>query len=152
MPNDLLDTSAEGIGLIQTMEGLKLKPYRCSAGVWTIGYGHTTIAKTLASAGISLTEDQCYRLLLLDLKEAEVAVQRLVKVELTQCQFDALVSFVFNLGQGKLGSSTLLNKLNMGDREGAAQEFTRWVMAGEAKLPGLVKRREAERAMFLRVV
>ncbi len=150
MTNELLETSDEGIGLIQTMEGLRLKPYKDSVGKWTIGYGHTTIAKVLAMAGISFTEDQCYRLLVYDLKDAETGVKRLVKVELKQSEFDALVSFAFNLGVGKLGASTLLNKLNMGDKVGAASEFTKWVMAGESKLPGLVKRRQAEMAMFLK--
>jgi lysozyme len=152
MTNELLDTSMEGIGLIQTMEGLSIKPYRDAVGIWTIGYGHTTIAKTLAMAGIVLTEEQCYRLLLLDLKDAELAVRRLVKVDLTQGEFDALVSFTFNLGAGKLGSSTLLTKLNLGDHIGAAEEFYQWVHAGQEVLPGLVKRRRAEKAMFLKEV
>ncbi len=150
MPNELLETSMEGVGLIQTMEGLKLKPYRDAVGVWTVGYGHTTISKTLAMAGIVLTEEQAYRLLVYDLKDAELAVKRLVKVRLTQGEFDALVSFTFNLGQGKLGTSTLLAKLNAGDHVGAAEEFGRWTRAGEDHLPGLVKRRIAEKAMFLK--
>lgn len=150
MPNSDLVTSMEGIGLIQTMEGLRLKPYQCSAGKWTIGYGHTTISAVLHDADISITEEQAFKLLVYDLRDAEAAVHRLVKVQLTQSQFDALVSFVFNLGQGKFGQSTLLATLNAGDYSGAAEQFPRWVMAGQAKLPGLEKRRLAEKAMFLK--
>lgn len=148
MPNSHLHISDEGFRLIQIMEGCKLKPYKCPANKWTVGFGHTQIAGVLAKAKIFLTQEQADKLLLYDLEDSENAVRRLVKVELTQGEFDALVSFTFNLGEGRLGSSTLLAKLNAGDKEGAAAEFTKWVMAGQAKLPGLVKRREAEQALF----
>jgi lysozyme len=150
--NEDLSLSSAGLALIQTCEGLRLKPYKCSAGKWTIGYGHTTVSKVLSEAKVQITEDQARKLLEYDLGDAERAVKRLVKVPLTQGQFDALVSFTFNLGEGRLGSSTLLAKLNGGDYAGAAEEFGRWTRAGEAVLPGLVKRRAAEKALFVKGV
>lgn len=133
-----------GLNLIKHFEGLRLSAYQCSAHVWTIGYGHT------ADVGENdvITEEEALYFLHQDLAESERAVNQYVHVPLTQNQFDALVSFVFNLGAGNFLTSTLLKKLNSGD-DGAAQEFGRWIHASGKALPGLVRRREAERALFL---
>ncbi|BEO21356.1 lysozyme (plasmid) [Serratia marcescens] len=137
--------SIKGLDLIKEFEGLRLQAYKCPADRWTIGYGHT--------AGVGpddiITEEQAILLLCQDVAASERAVNQYVHVPLTQNQFDALVSFVFNLGVGNFRTSTLLKKLNADDDDGAAQEFGRWIHAGGKALPGLVRRREAERALFL---
>lgn len=138
-------TSDRGIALIKEFEGFRAKAYLDAAGVPTIGYGHTKGVKL----GQAITESEGDALLRDDLADAEGAVLRLVKVPLSQSEFDALASFTFNVGQGNLGKSTLLRKLNAGDRAGAAAEFGKWVNAGGKKLAGLVRRREAERVLFL---
>ena len=137
--------SEKGIELIKSFEGLRLEAYLDSVAVPTIGYGHTRGVKL----GQTITQEQADALLEEDIHEFELAIQRLVHVNLTQNQFDALVSFTFNLGIGSLKQSTLLKKLNAGDITGAANEFNRWVYAGGKKLTGLVKRRSAERLMFI---
>lgn len=135
-----------GLKFIKQFEGLRLQAYKCPADRWTIGYGHTADV----SANDVITEAQANSLLCQDVAESERAVNQYVHVPLTQSQFDALVSFVFNLGVGNFRTSTLLKKLNAGDDDGAAQEFGRWIHAGGKALPGLVRRREAERALFLK--
>lgn len=141
-------TSERGLNLIKKYEGLKLQAYICPAGIWTIGYGHTPSRR-----GQVITVEEANRLLVEDAGKAEKAVLRCVKVKLTQGQFDALVSFTFNLGEGNLRSSTLLQKLNAGDYAGAASQFERWVYAKvsgkSVRLPGLIKRRDDERRLFL---
>lgn len=137
-------TSEKGINLIKHFEGLRLSAYTCSAGVLTIGYGTTAGVKE----GQVITKDRAEELLLDDVKRFEDQVLRLVKVPLTQGQLDALVSFTYNLGAANLGNSTLLRLLNAGDYKGAAAQFDRWTKAGGKALPGLVKRRAAERALF----
>jgi len=136
--------SGNGLDLIKRFEGCKLKAYRCSAGVLTIGYGHTSGVR----AGATCTEEQAAAWLVVDVTQAERDVQRMVKVPLLQNEFDALVSFTFNLGGAALAKSTLLKKLNAGDHKGAALEFDKWALAGGKVVAGLVKRRKAERAMF----
>lgn len=133
-----------GLRIIQVSEGLALKTYLCPAQVWTIGYGHTKGVK----AGDTCTKEQAEAWLLEDCEDAERAVQRLVTVPINQNQFDALVSFTFNLGSGNLTASTLLRKLNSGDYVGAALEFSKWVKGGGRVLPGLVTRRKAEQNLF----
>ncbi|ORM60874.1 lysozyme [Pantoea brenneri] len=140
-----MKVSNNGINLVKHFEGLELKAYRDSVGILTIGYGHTHAVK----AGDVITGEQADAFLREDLQVAELTVNTNVKVKLTQGQFDALVSFVFNLGSGNFVKSTLIKKLNAGDYAGAADEFGRWVNAGGKKLPGLVKRRAAEREVFL---
>ena len=139
-------TSKAGIELIKSHEGMRLEAYQCPAGVWTIGYGHTKDVKPKQI----IDTRQAVELLKEDLKECEDVVNGCTKVPLNQNQFDALVSFVFNLGSGALKSSTLLKKLRQGDYEGAANEFTRWVFAGNKRLPGLVIRRQEEKELFLK--
>ncbi|WP_286882069.1 lysozyme [Pantoea sp. UBA5037] len=140
-----MKVSNNGINLVKRFEGLELKAYRDSVGILTIGYGHTHAVK----AGDIITGEQADAFLREDLQVAELTVNTNVKAKLTQGQFDALVSFVFNLGSGNFVKSTLIRKLNAGDYAGAADEFGKWVNAGGKKLPGLVKRRAAEREVFL---
>lgn len=144
-----MKTSDRGVALIKAHEGLRLTAYTDPVGVWTIGYGHTTTAgPPKVERGMKITDAGADAILRQDLAKFEGYVSSAVKVPLNQNEFDALVSFTFNLGPGNLRSSTLLKKLNAGDRAGAADEFLKWVRAGGKTLPGLVKRREAERALF----
>ncbi len=140
-----MNISEKGLSLIKKFEGLVLKTYKCSAGVDTIGYGHTKTAKPK----MVITEAKASELLLEDIRESELAVNRLVKVPLTQNQFDALVCFVFNVGSGNFNSSTLLKQLNQKMYKEAADQLLRWNKAGGKALPGLTRRREAERELFL---
>jgi lysozyme len=139
-----MKTSAKGLALIKEFEGFRAAAYLCPAGVWTIGWGHTR--------GVTehdrVTEEMATDMLIEDLAWCEAAVKQYVTVPLNQNQFDALVSFTFNLGQGALAQSTLLRLLNSGEYTAAALQFGRWVKAGTQTLPGLVRRREAERALF----
>ena len=145
--------SNKGIALIKEYEGCKLKAYTCSAGVWTIGYGHTRGGK----AGDVITQAQADAFFLEDIKAFERDVNSLLKVPVTQGMFDALVSFAFNVGSDidadtiaeGLGDSTLLKKVNAGDKAGAANEFAKWNKAAGKVVSGLVRRREAERKLFL---
>jgi lysozyme len=138
--------SINGLRLIKDFEGCRLHAYRDSAGVWTIGYGHTPGVKQ----GDVIDKVEAEGLLLEDSLIAEDAVNRLVKVHLSQYQFDSLVSLVFNIGETAFARSTLLRKLNAGDYHGAAEEFSRWVHGGEDKhiVMGLVGRRRKEQSLF----
>ena len=136
----------KGIDLIKHFEGFRSTVYLCAAGVPTLGFG-STHGITMDSPPI--TEEEGLELLMLDIAKFERGVNRLIDVPLNQNQFDALTSFAFNLGNGSLQASTLRKKVNREDYEGAADEFPRWVFAGGRKLNGLVKRRYAERALFL---
>lgn len=145
-----MQTSDKGIALIKQFEGCKLTAYQDSVGVWTIGYGWTQpVDGKPVRAGMTIKQETAERLLKTGLVSYESDVSRLVKVGLTQGQFDALVSFTYNLGARSLSTSTLLRKLNAGDYAGAADEFLRWNKAGGKVLNGLSRRREAERALFL---
>ena len=143
--------SSKGITLIQRWEGFKPKAYMCPAGVLTIGFGHTG-PDVKPGMVIGIAEGE--RLFLEDVKVAEDGVLELCKgITLTQGQFDALVSFVYNFGAQKFSKSTLLKKLKAGDKEGAAAEFIKWTKAKDkdgklVDLPGLVARRKAERERF----
>lgn len=145
-----MQTSDKGIALIKEFEGCKLTAYQDSVGVWTIGFGWTQpVDGKPIRAGMTIKQETAERLLKTGLVSYESDVSRLVKVGLTQGQFDALVSFTYNLGARSLSTSTLLRKLNAGDYAGAADEFPRWNKAGGKVLNGLTRRREAERALFL---
>ncbi|HED1491313.1 TPA: lysozyme [Enterobacter hormaechei subsp. steigerwaltii] len=145
-----MQTSEKGIALIKQFEGCKLTAYQDSVGVWTIGYGWTQpVDGKPIRAGMTIKPETAERLLKNGLVSYESDVSRLVKVGVTQGQFDALVSFTYNLGARSLSTSTLLRKLNVGDYTGAADEFLRWNKAGGKVLNGLTRRREAERALFL---
>ena len=145
-----MQTSDKGIALIKQFEGCKLTAYQDSVGVWTIGYGWTQpVDGKPIRAGMTIKQETAERLLKTGLVSYENDVSRLVKVDLTQGQFDALVSFTYNLGARSLSTSTLLRKLNAGDYAGSSDEFLRWNKAGGKVLNGLTRRREAERALFL---
>lgn len=137
--------SQKGVDLIKHYEGCRLKAYKDIVGVWTIGYGHTGGD---VHEGQVITQEEAEALLRLDLERFERGVQFQVTVPLTQNQFDALVSFSFNLGLGALKGSTLLKKLNAGDYAGAQREFLKWDMAGGKHVPGLQIRRTAESFLF----
>jgi len=141
-----MKTSKKGIELIKKYEGLKLKAYKCPAGVWTIGYGHTKNVKQ----GDVITEVQAEILLIYDLNDFENCIKKNVRIPLTQNQFDALVSFCFNVGCGNFLKSTLLKKLNEGKIAEAAKEFMKWNKAGGKELAGLTKRRQEEMELFLK--
>ena len=138
-------TSQKGIDLIKKFEGCRLEAYRCPAGVWTIGYGHTKGVMD----GQKITQTQAEEFLREDLKVYEKAVESCVKVPLSQNQFDALVSFCYNCGGEALRTSTLLRLLNDGKYSDAGKQFLRWNKAGGKVLVGLTRRREEERGMFL---
>ncbi|WP_310634008.1 lysozyme [Paraburkholderia sp.] len=138
--------NSAGISLIKQYEGLFLITYADVVGVLTIGYGHTGAD---VKPGLIITQTQADQLLDDDLARFEKGVSRLARVPLNPNQFSALVSFSFNLGLGNLGNSTLLRDLNRGDYAAAANQFPRWDRAGGRELPGLLKRRRAEQALFL---
>ncbi len=133
-----------GLALVQAFEGFRAEAYRCPAGVWTIGYGHTVEV----AEGDRITLEDAEVLLRSDLARSEAAVDRLVTVPLSDNQFSALVSFCFNLGEGNLASSTLLRKLNAGNYDAVPSQLARWVKGGGRTLPGLVRRRAAEAALW----
>lgn len=142
--------SNDGILLIKKFEGCSLAAYQDSVGVWTIGYGWTQpVAGKPVGRGMTITQNTAEQLLLTGLSQYEAGVTNLVNKPLTQHQFDALVSFAYNLGIKSLGTSTLLKKLNAGDYQGAADEFPKWNKAGGKVLNGLIARRAAERSLFL---
>ena len=150
MPKDYegdneMETSQNGIELIKEFEGCKQVAYQDSVGVWTIGYGHT---KTAYEGQLAIKKT-CEKLLAEDVAEFEEYVNKLVKVPLTQNQFDALVAWTFNLGPTNLKESTMLRKLNYGDYESVPEEMKRWNKAGGEVLNGLVRRREAEAELFI---
>lgn len=143
-------TATKGIDLIKEFEGCKLTAYKCPAGVWTIGYGHTgSVDGKAITSGMTITAAKATELLKADLSKFEAAVNSYVTAPITQNMFDALVSFTFNCGAGALKGSTLLKKLNAKDYDGAAAEFPKWNKAGGKVLNGLVRRREAERCLFM---
>ena len=163
------EINGAGLALIKAAEGLvdgdpttvNIDPYLDPVGIWTIGWGHAIrhqgrflrgsadrdLARSLYRGG--LTEPQAELLLKTDLMDAGRDVLGAVDVSLNDDEFAALVSFTFNLGAGNLRASTLLRLLNGGDRIGASGQFGRWVLADGKRLDGLVKRREAERRLFL---
>lgn len=142
--NDM-QISLAGINLIKSVEGYRADPYKDSAGLWTGGYGHKFGAMEKVE---SKTEAEWSRILAADVADAESTVNSSVKVTLLQNQFDALVSFVYNVGGGAFRRSTLLKKINAGDLSGAVLEFGRWNVAGGKVSSGLTNRRLAEANYF----
>ena len=141
-----------GIEMVKSFEGISLKPYLCPANVWTVGYGATVSRPTggpIDPDMEAISEDEAEALLIRDLESSERWVRCLIKTALTENQYSALVSFTFNVGAGALQRSTLRMKLNRGEYQNAADEFPKWRMAGGRVLAGLVRRRAAERALFL---
>jgi lysozyme len=145
-----MKTSQQGLDLIKRYEGVRRKPYRCPAGLWTVGVGH------LIGDGLSLP-DSCNRtfeiaeidaLLAKDVARFERGVTRYISAKLTQGMFDALVSFSFNLGLGTLQRSKVRMKLNRGDKTGAIEQLLKYNKAGGKELKGLTLRRKDEAALF----
>jgi len=137
-----MELSAAGLELLKRSEGFRSHVYLDVEGLPTIGYGHRLVHPESFPKGIG--EAQAARILAGDIREAEQAVERLVRVALTQGQFDALVDFCFNLGAGKLAASTLLKDLNVGRYDAASEQLLRWDHAGTEVNAGLKARREAE--------
>lgn len=146
-----MQISDAGKDLLKELEGLKLEAYKCSAGVWTIGYGHTAGVKE----GMTITEAQADKYLTDDLKTIEYTITADLKnKKFTQHQFDALVMFTFNVGLGNYKKSTLRKKFLAGDTDGASDEFLKWnkyknPKTGEyEELAGLTNRRRKEQDWF----
>lgn len=137
--------SKKGLDHLSQSEGIVLTAYLDTGGVWTIGVGHT--GKEVLK-GLRISYEKALELLQEDTKEAEDAVNRLVKVELTQNQFDMLVSFVFNLGEGQFSKSTLLKVLNNKQYQEAADQFPKWCYDNGKMIQGLLNRRLAEQKIF----
>jgi lysozyme len=144
------DTGPLGIALIKEYEGFSRIPYKCPGGVWTIGYGSTTDAngKPVTCNAPDLSEENAEAMLMRDVWNAEEAVREYVSVPLCSSQFDALVSFTYNVGQGNFKFSSLLRILNTGNYNLASLEFTKWKYAGGKVLAGLERRRKAECSLF----
>jgi len=135
--------------LLKKFEGCKLKAYLCPAGVCTIGYGHTSAAGApMVNDGMIITQADAEDILKRDIVKYEIAVMDLVKVKLTQNQFDVLVDFAYNAGVGNLKSSTMLKKINSGDLDAVPAELMKWTKGGGKVLPGLVRRRQAAGAWW----
>ena len=136
--------SDEGFDLIKHFEGCELEAYKCAAGVWTIGYGHTHKVKE----GDTCSQADADRILAEDLEEFEGYVQEAVNVPLKQNEFDALVAWTYNLGPSNLRSSTMLKRLNDSRFDQIPSEMRRWNKAGGKVVNGLIRRREAGALLF----
>ena len=148
---DEMSISQNGINLLSSFEGCELTAYLCPANVWTIGFGTTVYPSGMkVKKSDTCTLEQAKQLKAQDLKRFEKIVNNLVKASLTQNQFDALVSLVYNIGPSAFEKSTLLKKLNAGDYQGAADQFIVWNKSGGKVLQGLVDRRTKERKLFLK--
>ena len=150
MKKPMRPISDTALDLVKRFEGFSPTRYLCSGGKLTIGYGHVITKAHIKDFEKPITEQRARHILMMDMTYAAQAVDRLVKVPLTQNQFDALVSFVFNIGDGAFAASTLLRYLNKGRYQEAAVEFMRWIHAGGKRLDGLIRRRRAEQELFLR--
>jgi len=133
--------------VIKEFEGCRLTAYRCPAGVWTIGWGAT--GDNIVE-GLTWTQQQADVRLAVDARQFAIAVRRAVTVALTPNQHGACASLAYNIGAGAFGASTLVKMLNAGDYAGAADQFGRWTKAKGVDLPGLVRRRDAERDLFVK--
>lgn len=139
-----LSASNKVAEIVKHFEGFRSKAYQDTGGVWTIGYGHTKGVK----AGDVVTKKRATELLMEDVKEAEESVRKNVKAPLSQNEFDSLVSFTFNLGEGNLRDSTLLSKLNRKDYEAVPEELRRWRFDEGRPLKGLTRRRATEATLW----
>jgi len=144
-----MEYSKNGLKLTERFEGCRIEAYPdpgTGGDPWTIGYGHTgpDVFPTLV-----ITQEYAEKLLLEDVQKAVDNVNAKLKIEVSQDEFDALVDFAFNCGCRNLDNSTLLKKVNEGDHEAAAEEFLKWDKAGGHVMAGLLKRRQAEAALFL---
>lgn len=144
-----MEASNNCYDLIEKFEGLYLHEYLCPAGVPTIGYGTTRIDSKPIPTGLTITQEQADYYLQLDVDKTANEVNNLIQVQVSQNQFDALVSLAYNIGTTALKNSTLLRLLNSGNSSAAADQFLRWNKAAGHELPGLTRRRKAERELFL---
>lgn len=144
-----MNIGPRGFSIIKQFEGLHLKAYKCVAGFATIGYGHLIRKNEDYLLSEEITEVIADTLLKVDISVSERSVKRLISPALTRGQYDALVSFTFNLGGGSLQISTLRSMINRGDIIEAADQFPRWIWAGGRKWKGLILRRSKERLLFL---
>ena len=146
-----MKTNAAGLELIKRFEGFRADAYRCPAGVWTIGYGHTSAAGGPAVArGLRWSRDKADEVLALDVAKFEAGVAARLTRKLTAPQFSALVSFAYNVGLGAFGKSSVLRAINGGDFAAVPRRLQLWNKAGGRVLPGLVKRRAAEALLWAR--
>jgi len=147
----VMKVSEKGINLIKRFEGLILKPYLCPAKIPTIGYGNTFYedGTKVTMNDKPITAEMAEKLLKITVNNFALKVQEIIKVTLLQHQFDAIVSFAYNVGIGNLKKSTLLKKINNSEFKEAIFEFGKWNKAGGKVLKGLTTRREAERQMFI---
>ena len=138
------------INIVKKYEGFRSKPYKCPAGIWTIGYGSTFYinGEKVSRYDSEISETFASELLENVVNDFAIKVDRLIKVSLNQNQFDALVSFTYNVGIGAFSKSTLLKKLNTADLNGASKEFVRWNKANGKVLKGLTNRRIDEQKLF----
>jgi lysozyme len=142
--------TVEGLTLIKRFEGLRLDAYRDAVGVWTIGYGHTSMAGAPeVQAGLRISEADAHEILARDVDAFVRGVRNTVTVELSDTQFSALVSFAFNVGLGGFKRSSVLTAVNSGDFDAVPRRLNLWTKAGGRVLPGLVRRRSAEGALFM---
>ena len=146
-----MKTGERGLKLIKEFEGCKLTAYKCPAGVWTIGIGSTRYSDGSAvKQGQTLANEEAALLLLSKTLTSYEHAVNAIKVDLTQNEFDALVSLTYNIGAGNLASSTLVKMLKAGNpKSEIAKQFLRWDKAGGKPLAGLTRRRNAEAELFL---
>ena len=140
-----MNISENGLNLIKSFEGFSSVPYLCPAGKMTVGYGHVIKKGELCD---KITESEAMKLLLDDVKWVEKAIQDFITVFLTQNQYDALCSFIYNVGKNAFANSTLLALLNDKEYGLAADQFSRWCHIGKEVSAGLLSRRNTERALF----
>ncbi len=141
--------SNNGLRLIMRFEGFSSNIYKDVAGFPTIGYGHLVSPHEFSSFQQAITKNKAEELLSQDIRISEIAVSRLIKSSINQNQFDALVSFTFNLGEAALQRSTLRQKVNRSEHEQVPTEFLRWIYAGNRKVSGLIRRRQAEANLYI---
>lgn len=145
-----MKTSSTGLALIKHFEGLRTKAYRDGGGVWTIGYGHTAAAGApIPRAGMEITAQDAMDILARDLGQYERGVSAALKRSPTQNQFDAMVSLCFNIGIKAFTGSSIVRYFNEGNTKKAAERFLAWNQDNGKVIPGLTRRREAEKALFL---
>jgi len=143
-----MQISFNGIKSLKELEGFRKDAYKDTGGVWTIGYGTIMLNGRPVEQGMSITDPEAEVALQADLAWAQTAVNQLVRVPLKQSMYDALVSFVYNVGMNAFSKSTMLRKLNLKDYAGASKEFSRWVYDNGKEIKGLVARRRIEQSMF----
>jgi len=139
--------NSQGFAIIKKFEGLKLQPYLCPAGILTVGYGSTKAGKL----GRAITSEEAEKFLTDDIETIEKQMTPLIRVEVTDNEWSALVSLVFNIGAGNFKISTLLRLLNSKEKKETAEQFSRWVFCQGKILKGLQDRRQAEKELFLKI-